>query len=301
MFHIYKYHAIAILTVIIWGTTFISTKILIYNGLTPVTIFFIRFLLAYISIWTISFREIRSKSWKDEFLFAGLGLFGGSLYFITENTALEITQASNVSLIVCTSPILTALLSSLIYKKEKLRKNLIYGSLLALLGVAFVVFNGSFILKLNPLGDFFTGIAALSWAFYGLLLKKMETRYSTLFITRKVFFYGIITLLPLLYFYPIHIEWRQIAEPVVWLNILFLGIIASMLCFIMWNIAVKHLGVVRTTNYIYIVPLVTLITSALILHEKITGIALLGSLFILSGVYIAEKGLTINFIKNKNK
>lgn len=281
----------AIVTVVVWGTTFVSTKILLTYGLSPMEILLYRFSLAYIGIWFFSPRKILSRNFKDELLFVAAGLCGGSLYFVSENTALGITLASNVSLIICTSPILTAFLSFLFYKKEKLQSKLVWGSLMAFAGVALVVFNGSFILKINPIGDMLTVIAALMWAFYGFILKRLDSHYPVLFITRKVFFYGILTLLPMFWFKPIKTEWIVLTQPVVFLNLLFLGLIASMLCYIMWNTTVKQLGVIRATNYIYIVPLVTLLTSAIVIDETITMIGLLGSVLILNGVYVAERGV----------
>lgn len=181
------YHLIAILTVAIWGLTFISTKVLINHGLTPQEIFFYRFLIAYLGIWVISPKRLFTNNWKDELWLVAGGIFGGSLYFFTENTALGITQASNVSFIICTAPLLTTILSLLFYKSEKASKGLIYGSLLALMGVGLIVFNGSFVLKISPIGDLLTLLAALSWAFYSLIIKKMAGRYPTIFITRKIF------------------------------------------------------------------------------------------------------------------
>ncbi len=286
---IFWFHLMAILTVSIWGITFVSTKILIANGLSPVEIFFYRFILAYACIWIISPRKLFAKNAKDEILMAAAGLTGGSLYFIAENTALGITLASNVSLIICTTPILTAFLLHFFNKEEKLKKNLLTGSFIALAGVGLVVFNGSFILKINPLGDLLTLLAALMWAFYCLVLKQLNTHYPTVFITRKVFFYGIITLLPFIPFNPIRFDTNIFSIPIVALNLLFLGIIASMLCFIMWNATVKKIGAVHATNYLYLVPLVTMITSALVINEKITFVTIIGSCLIITGVYLAEK------------
>ncbi len=284
------YHIMAFFTVIIWGTTFVSTKVLIKEGLTPEDIIFYRFLIAYICIWIISPRKLFANNLKDELLLVATGLCGGSLYFIAENRALGITLASNVSLIVCTASIFTAILSHLFVKGEKLKKNLISGSFIALAGVAFVVFNGSFILKINPAGDLLTITAAIMWAFYSIILKKLDSKYSTIFITRKVFFYGIITLLPIFIISPLTTDTRILFQPMVIGNFIFLGVIASMLCYILWNKSVKHLGAVRTTNYIYIVPLITLITSSIVINETITLFAITGALLILSGVYIAERG-----------
>ncbi len=283
-----RYHLIAFIVVCIWGVTFISTKVLLAAGLSPEDILFYRFILAYIGIWFCGKNRLFGKSWQDEFKFLLLGISGGSLYFLTENLALKITLASNVALIVCIAPIVTTILSHLLLK-EKLTRNLIWGSLLAFLGVSLVVFNGNFILKMNPLGDFLCLAAALCWAFYTIILKQVGNRYSILFVTRKVFFYGIVTVLPVFCFKPLTIDMAIISQTEVWLNLLFLGLVASLLCFFLWNLTIKQLGTIPTTNYIYFVPLITLIASALILYEKITVVALLGAIFILSGVFISGK------------
>ena len=213
------YHLIAILTVSIWGLTFIATKVLIGYGLTPQEIFFYRFLIAYAGIWIISPKRLFANRWKDEFWLMAGGIFGGSLYFFTENTALGITQASNVSFLICTAPLLTTILSLLFYKSEKATKGLIGGSLLALAGVGLVVFNGSVILKISPVGDLLTLLAALSWAFYSLIIRKMTGRYPTVFITRKIFFYGVLTILPAFLLHPLQPDLDILLKPIVLSNL----------------------------------------------------------------------------------
>ncbi len=282
------YHALALVTVVIWGTTFVSTKILIRTGLSPVEIFLYRFLLAYVCILTVSHSRLVAKSRKDEFFLFLAGICGGSLYFILENTALGITLASNVSLLICTAPVITAFLAALFYK-EPLRKKMLLGSAVALLGVGLVVFNGSVVLKINPAGDLLTLGAAVAWAFYCLILKRMGGSYPILFITRKVFFYGLLSLSFYCIFFPLEFKTSLLSRPVVYGNLLFLGVVASMLCYIMWNTAVKFLGASKTTNYIYIVPLVTLLTSAFFLSEAVTLASLTGACLIIGGVYVAEK------------
>ena len=282
------FHLIAVLTVCIWGSTFIATKTLINQGLTPVEIFTYRFSLAYLCLLAFCHQKLMANTWRDEGLFLLAGLTGGSLYFISENSALEITMASNVSLIVCTTPVLTVLLSSFFFK-EKLRKGFIAGSLVALSGVTLVVFNGSVFLKLNPLGDCLTLLAALSWAFYSLILRQMGNKYSTLFITRKVFFYGLITMILYLPFAPSSFHLERLCYPLVYGNLLFLGIVASMLCYLSWNACVRIIGASRASNYLYINPLVAVWASHLFLSEPIAPTALLGAGLIIGGVYIVEK------------
>lgn len=285
----YTYHLIAIITIGVWGLTFISTKVLITRGLSPKEIFLLRFLIAYAGIWFISPRKLLADTWKDEFWFFLSGITGGSLYFLTENTALEITLVTNVAFIVCTAPLLTTIFSLMIYKKEKATPGLICGSLIALAGVALVVYNGNFVLKISPLGDFLTLLAALSWAFYSLIIKKMSGKYNTMFITRKVFFYGILSILPVFLVQPWQSDPSLLLEPSVLFNILFLGVLASLICFAVWNVVLKKLGTVRASNYIYLNPLFTLAGSALLLSEQITIMALIGAGLILSGVYLSGK------------
>jgi drug/metabolite transporter (DMT)-like permease len=284
-----RYHIIALFVVVVWGTTLVATKTLLNNGMLPRDIFFIRFLLAYVCIWFFGQRRLWADSFKDEFLFMLLGVAGGSLYFMLSNTALAYTQASNVALLGCTAPILTIFLSRLLLKDEKLSRYVWLGSMLAIVGVAFVVFNGRFALQVSPLGDVLVSLSALSWAFYTILLKRLGNRYPTLFITRKVFFYGILTLLPLFLHTPPEINFEVLKTPVVLGSLLYLGIIASLGCFFLWNTAVKKLGAVRTGNYIYLSPLVTMVASVLIMSEIITISALTGTVLILAGVALAER------------
>ena len=282
------YHILALITIIIWGVTFVSTKVLINSGLTPEEIFFYRFLLAYICILPLSFKKHWANNIKDELLLLLCGLTGGSIYFLTENTALGITMASNVSLLICTAPIFTALLSKLFYK-EPVSKYFLVGSSIALVGIFVVLFNGNVILKISPIGDILTLLAACSWAFYCILLKRLNKTYNTLFITKKVFFYGVVTVSLCFIFKPIHFEPTLIFQHKVLFNLLFLSIVASLVCFISWNYVVKMIGTTTSTNYLYFTPLVTMIASSIFLDEHITIISIIGALAIIGGVYLAQK------------
>ncbi len=285
----YSWHLIALFVVCVWSVTYISTKVLINNGLSPQEIFFLRFLIAYLGIWFISPRRLFADNLKDEARCLFLGITGGSFYFFTENTALRFTLATNVAFILCTLPLITAVLTLLIYKQERASHKLIMGSLLAFVGVALVLCNDSFVLKFSPLGDFLTLLAALSWAFYSLNMRQLFARYSTAFITRKIFFYGLLTILPIFLWQPWQLPLASLLRPAVFSNLLFLGLLASLVCYFVWNMVLKRIGAVRASNYIYLSPLFTLIASAILLGERLTPVALLGAALIIGGVYWAEK------------
>lgn len=284
-----KYHLLAFAIVSVWGTTFVSTKVLLNNGLNASEIFFCRFLLAYIFIWIISPKKLFAQSIKDELTMLALGVTGGSLYFLTENMALVSSPASNVSLIVCTTPILTALLLGTIYKSERLHGVQIAGSILAFLGMVLVVLNGKFVLKISPVGDALAFAAAWMWAFYSLFMKQVMNRYSSAFINRKIFFYGLITILPILLMRGINVPTEIFIRPTVIFNLLFLGIAASLLCYYFWGITLEKLGVATASNYIYLNPVVTMLTAYAFINERITIFAILGSVMILVGLYFSNK------------
>ena len=283
------FHLLAILTIAIWGVTFVNTKVLLQHGLQPMEIFLLRFIVAYLCIWTISPRRVLSDSWKDEALFFILGLVGGTVYFVAENTAIGLSYVNNVSFIVCTAPLITMLLAILFIKSVKATVPLVLGSLIALAGVAIVIYNGHFVLRLNPLGDFLALTAAFSWAIYSLVIKKVSNRYSATYITRKVFFYGILTVIPLFFFKPWEFPLEGFRQPAVWMNLLFLSVVASFLCFLWWSVAVKKIGALPTSNYVYLNPVTTVGASALVLNEPMTVMAWVGSALILLGVFIANR------------
>ena len=282
-------YLVAFVIVVIWGCTFVQTKVLINAGLRPDEIFFFRFVLAYTLMLPFAGKRLFLDNVKDELLALALGLSGGSLYFVTENYALAYGYCYNVSLIVCLTPLITVILVGLVYKQECMNKWGYRGSLIALVGMALVVFNGNFILKLSPLGDILALAACICWALYSLIIKRLQSRYSTMLVTRKVFGYGLLTILPLLAVNGISWEILFAGDAVVWGNLLALGCVASMLCFLGWNWCLEKIGIVRATNFIYLNPILTMLTSALVLGERITWMAVVGAALILSGLIYIDR------------
>lgn len=282
-------YIIALAIVVIWGCTFVQTKLLINSGLCPEEIFFYRFVLAYLLMLPLSGKKLMLDGWKDELIAISLGLTGGSLYFVTENYALAFGYCSNVALIVCLTPLITTLIVGCLYPSERIGRSGVVGSVVALVGMALVVFNGNFILKLSPLGDLLAFAACLCWALYSLAIKRLQGKYSNMLITRKVFGYGLLTMMPWLLFRGVNTEALITGGTIVWGNLVFLGCVASMLCFLGWNWCLGKLGTVRATNLLYLNPVVAITTSALVLGENVTWIAICGAVLILIGLVCIDR------------
>ena len=263
------YHLVAFLTVAIWGTTFVATKVLML---------------------CFNHRRFLADSWRDEAKMALLGITGGSLYFYSENEAMNFTTTTNTSLIVCSCPLFATLLVRMVYKdSSRIHIVQLLGSLLAFVGMIIVVLNGRFVLHLSPVGDALAFTACMCWAIYSLLMKSVSNHYGAAFITRKVFFYGVLTILPYYLFIPGFPPIEVFSRPQVFGNLLFLGCLASMICFLTWNWCISKLGTVKATNWVYFNPITTMIFASWVLDEKITPYFLVGATCILLGMYVADK------------
>ena len=281
-------HVSALFTIIIWGTTFISTKILLVD-FQPVEILFFRFIMGLLALMLACPHRLKGTTARQEVTFAAAGLCGICMYYLLENIALTYTLASNVGVIISVAPFFTAILTHLFLKEEdKLRPDFFIGFVVAMAGIFLISFNGS-TMELNPVGDLLALLAALVWACYSVLTKKISGYgYHTILTTRRVFFYGILLMIPTLFLFDFRLELSRFAEPVYLFNIVYLGLGASALCFVTWNFAVKVLGAVKTSIYIYMVPVITVVTSVLILHERITVMAGVGTILTLVGLFLSE-------------
>lgn len=287
-----KGHAAALFSVIFWGTTFISTKVLL-EDFTPFEILMIRFAIGYLILWILKpgkFKDITNHQKKHEFLFAGAAITGVIIYFLLENSALTYTSVSNVGVIVSTAPFFTALIAHFILKNERFRPSFFIGFLFAIAGIIMISYNASTTLSLNPLGDIMALGAAFIWGIYSVLTKKIsDLGYNMILATRKIFFYSLLSMVLLAAFFQPSIPIHLLIKPVYLANFLFLGIGASALCYVTWNWATKILGAVKTSIYIYIIPVIAIISSSLILNESMTGLSIIGTLLTIAGLFLSEK------------
>ena len=285
-------HLFAIFTIFIWGTTFISTKILLEN-FTPIEILFFRFSIGFLALMIIYPKHLKLTDKRQEWVFIGAGLSGVTLYFLLENIALTYSTASNVGVIMSIAPFFTVIFTQYFSAGERIKLNFFIGFIIAITGIFMISFNGSMVLKLNPIGDILAMLAAILWAVYSLLTRKISRYgYNTIQTTRHIFFYGLLFMIPVVVFFDFRLGLERFTDPVNLLNVMFLGFGASALCFVTWNISVKWIGAVKTSVYIYMVPVIVVITSVIILKEKITLVTAVGTILTLSGLIISESKIS---------
>lgn len=290
-------HIMALIPIIVWGVTFVSTKQLL-RVYSPEELLVYRFFLATLVLLLIPPIKLSFSNLKEEVLFAMLGLFGITLYYWFENIALHYTYATNVGLITSTIPIWTALMAHFLLKDEKFSLDFIIGFILSISGIGLILLNGK-MLKLNPLGDFLAILTTFCFAIYSVLLRKIKGNYSQLYITKKIFLYAYIFIIPLAIIFKIPFPKLSNLDNWIIYNFLFLALIASVLCFVLWNKSISLIGAVKPSNYIYYIPIITMISAYFILKEKITFIMILGGLLVFLGVYFNNAKLIEKFRRKK--
>lgn len=284
-----KGHISALITILIWGTAFISTKILL-TDFKPIEIIFYRFSIGLLVLMIAYPRRLKWTTKKEELTFAVAGMCGITLYFLLENIALTFTAASNVGVIISVAPFFTAILANWLLDDEKPKSAFFIGFITAIIGISLISFNGITVLRLNPVGDILALSAAIVWAVYSILLRKISLfGHHTIQTTRRIFCYGLVILIPILLLFQFEWGLERFVRPANTFNILFLGLGASALCFATWNFAVRILGAVKTSIYIYLVPVITVVTSVIVLSERVTWMSALGTILTLAGLFISGK------------
>ena len=284
-----KYHLLALVTVVAWAVSFINTRVLLDAGVSPIELYVYRFIIAYVCMLAWSRFRVRVAPWRDELRLAVLGATGGTAYFIAQNVALQHTLVSNVAVLVDTNPLFTILLAAIFLREERLTWPKVAGSVIAFGGVALLTFRHGFVWGNGLLGDVLALAGAFAWAIYTVVLKRLNNRYSTLEITRKTFFYGIVTAVPFLLWEGMPTPLSTWLRPDVLGHLLYLSVVCSMLAFLAWSVVTKGVGPIAANNYLYLGPAVSMAVAAVAFGERVGTLGLLACALILAGVIIVER------------
>lgn len=290
-------HVLALVTVLVWAVTFVSTKVLLVH-LAPIEILFFRFVIGFAALALLRPRILRVRGFKEERWFMLAGATGVTLYYLLENIALTFTTASIVGVVVAAAPLFTGIASAVVLK-ERLRAPFFAGFAVAMAGVCLVSFSGSMaglageggLGQAGLVGVALALAAAGTWAAYSIVTKKLSTfGYDSILVTRRTFAWGLAFMLPTLPVLGFSPDWASLAAPEMWGNLVFLGLGASALCFVTWNMAVKELGPVKTSLYIYLVPALTVLASAAVLGDPLTPPVIAGVALTIAGLFLSERG-----------
>lgn len=281
-------HLAAFLTMMVWGTSFIVSK-LAFDYLTPIQVLFWREIVSILSLFVLYPKFFRWQGWKTELLMFLAAFTAMTLYQFLENYAVYYTEPSNVSVIVSTAPFFTLLVARMFDKTERITSTFLVGFVAAMVGICLFSFNGIEV-KLGFLGDFLSLLAAFSWGFYQIIVKKLSDENLPQFaLTRRIFEYAALMMLPLELMQLTQKEVHTLFFTPALFYIVFLGAFCSAICYVSWNYAIKMLGAVKSSVYIYLNPVTTLLFSAILFGERLGFVAILGVLLTLLGLVISNE------------
>ena len=280
-------HIAALATMLVWGLTFVCTKVLLaYMG--PLEILTARTLLGFVALCLVRPHILRMRERRHELLFAAAGLTGTFGYYLAENTALQFADASFVSVAVSTAPLFTAALGFIVLKEKGFGARFLVGFVLAIAGIALISFQEG-PAHASALGVALCLAAALSWAVYSIIVKRLANLgYETIATTKRVFAWGLAFMLIAHLATGEGITLQAYTEPVVWGNLAFLGLLASAGCFVTWGYSVKHLDPTAASAYIYLQAPTTVIWAVILLGEPFTAAIAAGFVLVIAGLALSE-------------
>jgi len=276
-----------IVTVIIWGFSFLSIKVTI-NVLPPMTLALLRFIMAsFVLAVVFKRKEPETKLKKNDIptMIWG-GIFGVSLYFYFENNSIKYISASAASILVATIPVIT-ILAEAIFLRNPMNGRKSISVLLSILGVYYVV-GGNFTELLTSGTGMGYGMmlgAVFAWVAYTIITKPLFEKYSQLAIVYYQTVFGTAALFPFVFLEKT--PWHLVSGSII-LNVLYLGIFCSALAYYLYAFSMDALGVTVTSVYLNLIPVVTVIASFIILKEKIHLNQVFGGMLVIAAVTLAN-------------
>jgi drug/metabolite transporter (DMT)-like permease len=290
-------HVLAVFTVFVWGITFVSSKVLL-EDYAPVQILYVRILLAFAAL-SLCLKSLKVVTGKAALYAALAAFFGVSLYFVLENTALVSSPAANVSLIVSAAPLFVAITDRIFGGGRRLGPRFFSGFVVAMAGVALLTLHG-LSASGSLQGDLLALGGAASWGFYNLFARKLSERgVSPLRATQAVFFFALLLTAPLLFLEGRSFDFNGLLAPQNLWNFLFLGLIASSMCFFTWNKALTLIGSVSTNVWLYGQAAVTAVAGVIFIGEEITCCTLAGLVLVTAGLMISENFSVARLVRSR--
>jgi drug/metabolite transporter (DMT)-like permease len=277
-----------LLTVMIWGSTFVATKILL-GYLSPAEILGLRMLIGVPLLGgLLAVKRVKLEFSRSEWLTLLIGSAVLTAHFLIQITGLKTTTATNTGWIISVTPLAMAVLSFL-FLREKIGRNIVIGIALATLGIFLLISKGDFgsIGWLKSTGDWLILISAHTWAIYTVITRTVVRNRNPLAVTSAVFVPCAIVMVIYILF---NFEWHKLATlpPVPMASLLFLAILGTALAQWLWQAGVAKIGAAKAGIFLYIEPLTSTALGVAYLHEPFGVFTGIGAALVIAGVVVAE-------------
>lgn len=272
-----------ILVSIIWGFSFLSMKVTA-RVLPPMTLALIRFLIGSIVLSIIYMLKEKKKvlNKRDIPMLALSGFIGVSAYCYFQNNGIRYISASSASIIIAAIPIFT-LIAEIVFLKAELTKKKIVSVIISFIGVYLIVGFNSSGLSSNPLKGYLLMFGAvISWITYSIITKRLYNKYSQIAIVYFQTLFGTLFLAGFTFFETTNLS---LIDNTIVLNIIYLGVFCSAIAYYLYIYAMDCLGVSKTSLFLNLIPVVTVVASYFVLNERIDIYQIVGGSLVIFAVY----------------
>ncbi|MEK5486516.1 DMT family transporter [Lysinibacillus sp. FSL M8-0355] len=269
----------------IWGAMYVVVKVVV-EVVPPLELVWIRYLIAVIALGIIGI--VMKQSWtiakKDWLIIFLVGLIGNTISIVTQKMGTMLSTAQMGAMITATTPAFMVVFARFILQENITIKKCL-SIVLATIGVGIIVGNAQIDIT-QQLGGFYLLIAALTWAFMSALVKKVPSHYSQIVVTTYSSIVAVILLTPFILPRLKDLALTTILQPTISGGLLYLGIVSTAGGFLLWNKGLQLMNASSGGLFFFFQPIVGTFLGWLLLGETIGLSFWLGSLFILSGVFI---------------
>ena len=291
-----KGHILAFFSVFIWSSLYIQTSFLL-EILNPFTLFVLQCCVGYLFLLIIYPKFCKFLRLKEELLFLLASLLGVVFYNLFLNLSMELSSPSNVSIIITTAPLWTCICAFAL-RMERPYLLFFIGFCISIFGV--VLLNIESFFSFNLKGDVLALLSSISWGLYAILIAKL-LHYDVVFCVRKILFYGLLLIVPLSFMFDFDIAFYTKLDFINFINLLFVGIFSTGICFVFWFYATKLVGAVSANIYVYLTPVITILVAFFVLGDTLSVSQIFGVVLVLIGVFVSESRLHNKKIKDLMK
>ncbi|PID41193.1 MAG: hypothetical protein CR981_04350 [Proteobacteria bacterium] len=278
-----------ILAVVLWGLSFVATKIAL-GSFTPFSLIFVRFSAASLFFCCFLFRKnaplIQRSTYRNSFF---LALFQPGLYFFFETYGLRYTTATKTALIIATIPVFVMCFSAL-FLKEKIKPVNALGICISLVGITILVLGGADGIAFDQvmLGDLFVFGAVLSATIYTIFTRHLGKTVPPTQITGLQMIFGSIIFFPFFLWDQPNMHWFEIGSEAI-IAVCGLIVFATIGAFLCYNFALSRIDATKVSVFINLIPIVTAVGAWSLLGETMTPLQMTGGAIVIGSVYLANR------------
>ncbi|MDZ4121104.1 MAG: DMT family transporter [Candidatus Cloacimonadaceae bacterium] len=277
----------ASLAMLFWAVTFVWIKVAL-RWYRPIEIVLLRLVLASVLLFTVMLilRHKERIKREDLFRFLLVAFCEPFLYFLGEANGMQYVSSTLGSLIISTIPLVTAFGAWLLLK-EKITPLIIIGLIVSFGGVALLSFESPD-LSATIKGILYLLLAVFAGMFYGISVRSLTLKYTTLTIVTWQSFFGMLFFLPVFLINDSSHFFGMDHSVLGLVTIAAMSIFASVGAFMLFTGAIRNLGVIKANVFTNLIPVFTVILAYLLLGDKITGLTVVGLLLTISGLTISQ-------------